>query len=218
MGAEKTKTGAVHALALACLGAACLLPAACTTYYHPMSALHRPVAINTDYANFAGLELEIHCLPGPVLDEDEAADLCQKLSRLFENQGAVVQTRTTLGRVANEDGELSGARPTAGEGRATARTSLGLRLSSRLLHEESSWVFPWVTTEYTFAQDVVIRDETGFLLVKDSLTARLVRRVGLFGDAGEELTRDLYGQLSQLTLNARMRRRVLRAGLEGPGR
>jgi hypothetical protein len=85
-------------------------------------------------------------------------------------------------------------------------------------------------TETSFAVDVIIRDESGFLLVSDSLQGRLVRRLGvgawgtnlvldrflrdeddrITGDAAhEDLSADLYGQLGQLMFNAKMQREVL---------
>ena len=66
-----------------------------------------------------------------------------------------------------------------------------------------------IVTDYTFAQDISIRDETGFLLIRDTLTGRFVRRFGFSDDTEEAFSRDYYGQLSQLTLNAKVRRQVL---------
>lgn len=85
-------------------------------------------------------------------------------------------------------------------------------------------------TESTFAQDVAIRDSTGSLLVSESLEGRIVTRFGagswlgnklvdiavrnkddqITGDAAEEdLSADLYQQLSQLLFDAKMSARVL---------
>ncbi len=190
-------------LAAAALLAA-LLPG-CVAVYHPLSRLHRPVAIDTDVANFADVELDLLCLPGPVLSRGEAEVLCRRLTRVFENQGAVVHARTRAGRPEDVEGGQEPGAPGAGG----ARSRLQMQLSARLLHREKSWLLPWVTTEYSFAQDVVIRDHGGFLLVRDTLTGRITKRLGFFGSAPAELSRDLYGQLSQLTYNARMRRKVL---------
>ena len=65
-------------------------------------------------------------------------------------------------------------------------------------------------TDYTFAQDVTIRDENGFLLAKDTLTGRVMMRMGFFEEAKDDFTRDYYGQISQMTFNAKLRRQVLR--------
>lgn len=185
-----------------------LLLAGCVTSYQPMSGLHRPVAIDTDYANFADLSLTLHCLAGPVLDASQARDLCRKLSRLFENQGCAVETRTSTGRPSDSD-EAPGAGP--------ARTALNMRLSSRLIHEVETDLILWsYWTDYTFAQDVVVTDETGFLLVQETLTGRFVTRLGFFSDTEEDFSSDYYGQVSQLALNAKMRRQVLRESAQ-PG-
>ena len=85
--------------------------------------------------------------------------------------------------------------------------------------------------EFTFAQEVTIRDGAGFVLASDSLQGRFVRYFGLgvwavnsaldflvrsdeeklTGDAAQqEFTRDFYRQLSQLAFDAHMRSLVLR--------
>ena len=85
--------------------------------------------------------------------------------------------------------------------------------------------------EFTFAQEVTIRDRAGFVLASDSLQGRFVRYFGfgvwavnsaldflvrsddekLTGDmAQQEFTRDYYRQISQLTFDAHMRSLVLR--------
>ena len=193
--------------------AAWTLVSSCTTYYQPLSGLHRPVAIDTDYANFAGTRISLHCLPGPVLGEEEARDLCRKLARLFDNQGGHTDRQTGLGRRSDADEEVAEAEGAADAGSvadaAAKPRALRIQLGARLIHEDKRWLLPWVTKEYTFAQDVVIRDETGFLLIRETLTGRLVRSFGFFGHAEEELSRDFYGQLSQLAFNAKLRRRVL---------
>ena len=197
----------------------CVLFAGCITVYQPMSGLHRPVAINPDYANFADLSLTLRCLPGPAVEPAEARALCRKLARLFENQGAVVETRARSGEVRGSGGE---AAPEAADsadtlGAGPAATALNIELSARLIHAEESNFLWWSrTTDYTFAEDVVIRDETGFLLVKDTLTGRFVLRMGFSEQAGKEFSRDYYAQLSQLALNAKMRRDVLREAQSSP--
>lgn len=176
--------------------------------YQPMSGLNRPVAINTDYANFTGVALTLLCLPGPLVEPDQAEDQCRKLSQLFENQGARVETRTSPGRVEDPDGDVEAAEPTAEE--TAPALALTIELSARLIHREVTNFLWWaITTDYTFAQDIVIRDSSGFLLLKDTLTGRFVRRLGFSRGAGPDFSRDYYNQLSQLTLNARMRRQVL---------
>ncbi len=202
------------------------LLAGCTTLYQPVSGLHRPVAIDLDVANFAGTVLELQCLPGPVLLDWDAEELCRKLAQLYENQGAEVHTRITEGKVPDLDGggeEAEAAAPAVVAAPAqggAGKLHLSLRISSRLLHDEKSWILPWMTKDYTFAQDVVVRDETGFLLVRDTLIGRLVKRMGFFGGAEDDLSRDFYRHMSQVAFNAKMRRQVLgeaRPGVGGGG-
>ncbi len=163
-----------------------------------MSGLHRPVAINIDYANFTDLDLSIQCLPGPLLNRSQAEQLCRKLTRLFENQGAKVESRTSLARPLDIDSK---------EREAPATSALNLQLKARLIHKEGFW---WFTTDYSFAQEINIYDETGFLLIRESFTGRFAWRLGFSSDSDEEFSQDYYTQLSQLMLNAQMRRRVLR--------
>ncbi len=172
--------------------------------YRPLSGLHRPVAINIDYANFADLSLTITCLPGPALSATESQTLCRKLQQLFENQGAEVFTKTSQGR---QDDALDGP----GETKVPKReTALELVLSARIVQQkEGSFLFWTWITDYTLAQDIVIRDASGFLLIKDTLTGRFSRRLK-FTDETEAFSPDFYGQLSQLAFNAKMRRQVLR--------
>ena len=93
-------------------------------------------------------------------------------------------------------------------------------------------------SESTFAIDVVIRDGTGFLLGQQTLQGRVVRYFGvgswatnrivdllwrededeLTGDAvNEDLSADLYRQLSQLVFNAKMQWQVRQEGLTAAG-
>ncbi len=196
----------IRRLRLCCV-TACALLAGCMSVYQPMTGLHRPVAIDIDYANLAGTRLSIQCLPSEIVTDSEAEDLCRKLTRLYENQGATVETRTTPGRVGDPDGELADVRAT---GEAAPKMSLSVELSSRLIHKEVTNILWWsIRTDYTFAQDVVIRDASGFLLLRETLTGRFRKSLGFRALAAKQFSRDYYAQLSQLALNAKMRRQVL---------
>lgn len=211
----------------------------CVHVYQPISGLHRPVVVDPQAANFPDLRLTVVCLPSDYVTPGEARLLCQRVGKLFENQGARVTTLTTNLRVGDD---VAAEDPVEGGGAVAAEptTDLVLELRARRLHTNNnplSWVVCFATatlvpavTENTFAQDVVIRDGTGFLLVSDTLQGRLVRTFGLgtwagnkladlfwrakedelSGDAAHhDLSADLYRQLSQLVLNAQMRWRVL---------
>ena len=183
----------------------------CIAVYQPMSGLHRAIAVDPTYANFAELDLTLHCVPGTHLDRGETRTLCRKVSRLFENQGAEV--RMVLGRspLADADDVSDSEGEAATPAKAKPKTALHVSLASRVVHQEEVSILGWtIVTDYTFAQDVTIRDENGFLLVKDTLTGRMMMRMGFFEEAKDDFTRDYYGQISQLTFNAKLRRQVLR--------
>lgn len=208
--------------------------------YQPMSGLHRAVVVDPQLPNFADTRLDVHCVPGGLLNEAQASALCQKVGALFENQGAQVRTHISAGRDEDEAFEEAGDEvPVEGEVAMAPRTELTLELRAREVHESKhplSWVLcigsftvlPGVL-ESTFAQDLVVRDANGFLLVSDSLEGRLVHRFGagpwlgnaifdLWRDdadkitgprAEKELSADLYRQLSQIVFNAKIQAQVL---------
>jgi len=184
-----------------------LFGSGCLTVYQPLSGLHEPVAIDTSFANLEGLGVGLRCVDGGPLDRSEAEDLCLKVSKVLENQGAVVRIHKE-GRLPGEEGF---------DGEAATPPALNLRLSARMLHEEeSSFLFWSWLDDYTFAQDLVIRDEAGFLLIQDTLVGRFQRQINWNNDDGDtaakEFTADFYRQVNQRTLNARMRRQLLREG------
>jgi hypothetical protein len=217
------------------LTALTLLLSGCVTVYQPMAALQRPVVIDTKVANFEGLRLFVNCHTSDYLDRTGAQILCRKVSTLLANQGAAVRTNIELGE---DEGETA-------DGVAVTKDNadLTIDLNARLLHIERNAIL-WVISvcsltllpaisEYTFAQDVTIRDASGFLLASESLKARFVRHFGggywvlnwlldktvreeserLSGNAqSEEFSRDFYGQMSQMVFNARARLAVLREG------
>jgi len=190
------------------------LSGGCVDVYQPMSGLHRPIAIDPGYANFEDLDVSLRCLSGPALDSTDAGTLCRRVSRLFENQGARVTVRT--GAEAPVDDAPAGDERAAAEARP--RAALSIEIAARVVNRESThYLFVEYLSDYTVAQDITIRDETGFLLVRDTLTGRFVTRVGFFSDAEEQFSGDFYGQMSQLALNAAVRRRVLAEGKARPG-
>jgi hypothetical protein len=218
----------------------------CVRKYQPLRGLNTPVVIDTQVANLAGVRLAVHCVPGGMLDRLSAAELCRKVGVVLENQGATV---TTVATVSGVEGGIDETPDTApGPGGAPA-TDLLLELRARKIHQAKnpmSWllclasftVVP-ASTEYTFAQDVVIRDGTGFLLAEETLQGRIVQQFGVaswLGNAlldslwrapedkltGEamrrDLSTDLYRQLSQAVFNAKIQRLVLQQTPPAPGR
>ncbi len=201
----------------------------CVTVYQPLVGLQRPLAVDPEIENLEGQRLLVRCVPSDALEPTEAEQLCRRMRSLFMNQGAAVETEVP--------------RKNAGFatwGQAQAKPDLIIELRSRLLHEErNGWLLAlciaslglWPSTsEFEFAQDVTIRDGSGFLLSTDSLQGRFIRWVGLTswvldavldlfvrpkdealtGDGAQrQFSRDFYGQLSQLAFGARMRSAVM---------
>ena len=186
--------------------------------------------------NFEGQRLLVRCIPGDYLQPSDADQLCRNVRSLFTKQGAEVEVEVLRPGIS--------ARDEPGEPKA----DLIIDLKARLVHEENSallWTLSGLTltlvpaiTESTFAQEVTIRDSSGFQLASDTLQGRFVRYTGvglwavnsaldllvrsdaeeLTGDvAKEDFSRDFHGQLSQLAFNARMRSWVMR-GFEEPPR
>jgi hypothetical protein len=223
------------------LGSGCAR--AVVVVYQPVSGLHRAVAIDPQLPNFTDTRLDVRCIRGPLLNDAQAGVLCDRVDALFSNQGAVVHTYVGEGPL-DPDGPVAvlddvGAGSTAAE----PRTRLSMELRSRET-EASNHPFSWVlyaasltlvpgVIESSFAQEIVIRDDSGFLLVSDTLEGRIVTRYGVgpwlgnglldlarkkedrLGEdaASKDLSADLYRQLSQDVFNAKMRARVLRQAM-----
>jgi hypothetical protein len=228
----------------AALGLLVLL-AGCVRTYQPLTGLHDPRVVDPRLPNFRDVAVSVHCVPTRYLNRIESAKLCRRVGTLFENQGAVVQTYThARGAGLDEDDAL--VQPEAGGVPIEDRTRLVLELRARQVHRSThplSWalfsvsfsIVPGVIEE-TFAQDIEIRDESGFLLVRDTLEGRIVESFGagvwagnkvldwtvrtddeeLTGDAiNRDLSADMYGQLSQLLFNAKVQQQVLREATRG---
>jgi hypothetical protein len=212
----------------------------CVKVYQPVSGLNQPVVVDPKLANFQDVSLTVYCPPGDLVTANEARVLCRKVGTLFENQGAVV---TTYSGDRRQDDDLFGDAP-AGEGEGDQpppepTTDLFLELRARRVHEahnQVSWLLCFATvtlvpavSEFTFAQDVIVRDNTGFMLVTETLQGRIVRYTGagtwvthklldrfwrddedeILGDQPHaDLSADYYGQLSQAVFNAKMRWQV----------
>lgn len=208
-----------------------LLQTTCFVVYHPLASLQRPVAVDPRLPNLEGLHIQVLCPRGDFLDQDEADELCRLVGRLFATQGAIIRVPGGLDSEFDEAPEATASDP----------IDLSVQFESQLLHKERNtllWALSFGTltllpaiTEYTFAQDVRIRDGRGFLLVSDRLQGRFVRYFGagissvtwlldLFvreeherftrSAVERDFTRDFYGQVSQLAFNASTRLAVLK--------
>lgn len=206
-----------------------MLSSGCVTVYQPLVSLQRPVVVDPRMANFEGQRVLVRCIPGDYLQPDNAEQLCRNVRSLFTNQGAQVDVEVPRPGVS--------ARDEQGEPKA----DLIIDLKARLVHEESSALMGVLSgltltlvpsiSEFTFAQEVTIRDSSGFQLASDTLQGRFVRYNGigiwavngaldllvrsdeeeLTGDAAKkDFSRDFHRQLSQLAFNAHMRSLVMR--------
>ncbi len=218
-----------------------LLVTGCVKVYQPVSGLQAPTVLDLEVGNFQDLSLTVHCPPGELVSAEEAKDLCRKVGALFENQGALVTTTIGDRRLADDPAGLSldgEERPRSGP---PPTTDLILELRGHQVHQKNhylTWLMCGATfslvpavAEFTFAQDVYVRDSSGFLLASDTLSGRIVRYGGLGYWLGTKLTdrflreeedrisasrkphsflsSDFYAQLAQLVFNAKMRWRVL---------
>jgi hypothetical protein len=211
-----------------------VLSSGCVTVYQPLVSLQRPVVVDPQLPNFEGQRMLVRCIPGDYLEPGDADQLCRNVRSLFTKQGAQVEVEVPRAGLAARD-EQEGPKP-----------DLIIDLRARLVHEENRalvGVLSGLTltlvpaiTEFTFAQDVTIRDSSGFQLASDTLQGRFIRYTGigiwavnsaldllvrsdedeLTGDAPKkDFSRDFHRQLSQLAFNARMRSVVMR-GFEEP--
>lgn len=210
-----------------------LAASGCVTVYQPLTGLQRPVVVDPSVGNFPGLRLLVRCPPSEHLEPLEADRLCRSVGTLFSNQGAQVELEVPRGR---------SARSREGLPKPDLVMDLTTRL---LHEENSAllWVASIATgtlvpaiTDTSIAQDVTVRDGDGFLLAVDSLQARFVRYMGVAvwavnglldllvrspadrvtGNAVQpQVSKDFYGQLSQLVLHAQLRSTVL-GGMAAP--
>lgn len=216
----------------------------CVTVYQPVTALQRPVTVDPAAPNnFTGLRLLVRCVPAAGADQGESEELCQNLSTLYTNQGATVDVEIPdeAGGGGVQRGEAQDDEE-AGGPKLPGKPDLIVELKARRVHSEHSAVL-WAVciasltliphiTEATYAQDVVIRDAEGFLLIADTLQARFIRYFGLgfwavngildlvWREKGEGLignnhkrdfSKDFHGQMSQLAFHAQMRARILQS-------
>lgn len=208
----------------------------CVNVYQPLVGLQNPVVVDTQSPNFAGLHVVVRCVPEDFLDERDAGILCTRMEELFVAQGATVKTISAKTKAADEEEE---GEPTEVEAPLPEDT-ITVELRAKKVNADTSallWVFSILTvslvpamSEYTYVQEVVVRDRRGVRLASAELKGRLVRYYGLGAWAGTRLTNlifrddeeditnrafrqgisnDLYGQVSQMVFNARMRQRVL---------
>ncbi|MCB9797224.1 MAG: hypothetical protein H6741_31435 [Alphaproteobacteria bacterium] len=221
------------------LAALALVLSGCVHVYQPMYGLQQPVVVDPTAANLEGVRITLRCYPGDALNDMEADDLCDKVSALFENQGATVTLASSVAFRDEPTGDQAQEAPPAAD--------LVVELRARELHKSNdtlrwflcigTYTLVPAITEYTFAQDVTVRDGGGLLLARESMSGRMIRYFGLgtwasnvvlnlvwrdeedkieADTAQRELSDDLYRQLSQVVYNAKVQWQVSqRAAAEG---
>lgn len=206
----------------------------CVTFYQPMRAIHRPVAVEASPRNFEGLRILVRCLSTDDFSTSDAGTLCSKIGEDLEKQGALVETYTPSRTDTLEPDVFEGQRP-----------DLTVEILSRNDHAyyyPLTWGACCVTCslvpimfERTDSQRIVVYGRDRSVLAEETYRERFVNYVGcsvwsvnwiadwifrddhqqVMDDAGKkQFTRDFYGQVRQLTMNARVRSEVL--GLTKP--
>lgn len=205
----------------------------CVTVYQPMTSLQRPVVLDMQVENFEGTRVFVRCVPNDDISVGEAERLCGNVSSVYRNQGAKVDWEVPRNGASSRADEMKNA-----ELVVELRTRLLHEEDSSLLRVisvASLTLIPSIAEE-SWSQDVTVRDGSGSLLASDSMQSRFVTYRGagvwavnwlldiivrpdaeeLTGDvAKRDFSRDLYGQLSQLLFNARVRSQVLH-GFDAP--
>ncbi|MCU0695030.1 MAG: hypothetical protein MUC96_00725 [Myxococcaceae bacterium] len=205
-----------------------LISTGCVTVYQPLVGLQRPIAIDPSWSNtFAGTKLHLRCHQA---DGVEADVLCRNLRTAFSKQGAAVTTE-----VVRQPGRSAMA-PNADPPQyvmdiTSRRVGQSASALSAVLCIITFTIVPQVE-EYSFAQDVTVRDAQGFILAQQTFHERFVESfgVGVWAVNGlldllvrpkeeqvtgdrfkEEFSKDLHGHLGQVLYNASVRARVMRS-------
>lgn len=205
-----------------------LCASGCVTVYEPLVGLQRPVAIDAEQpGNFDATTVLLRCHAG---ENVEADVLCRNLRSSLTKQGATVTT------------EVVKPQRSVPKDNREATPEFIIDLTSKLVSQTdgtlsvllciASFTLIPATLSATYAQELTVRDQRGFLLGQLSLQERFVESFGLGVWAinglidlidrpkseqvtGEgfkaEFTKDLHAHLAQLLHNARVKTRVLNA-------
>lgn len=196
-------TRALCALALSVGLSGCAAIYKTYAVYQPLSGLHEPAVVDPAALNFEDVSLTVRCFRGE-LSRSQSDSLCEKVSALFENQGAKVYTVDGDGPADDSVGDMDEDEVVEGADGGPPRTDLVLELRSRQVSQSVdrvSWmafsstfsIYPG-EKEFVFAQDVVVRGGDGVLLSTESLQGRVVERIGLamslFAEVKDGLSKD----------------------------
>ncbi|HKU71350.1 MAG TPA: hypothetical protein VJQ51_10955 [Burkholderiales bacterium] len=188
--------------------------------YQPLRGLQDPVLADLRLSHLEGTRLLLDCVADTPAD---GRRLCERLEAVFTSQGATVRQAFDQTRAddasATFDLRLDIVSRQTDEQGATGWAALAYATGN---------VLP-IARESVFTHDVTVRDAQGFLLAARRLDGRLIEHFGVaywlltwlldlaVRDAGERLagdavnhdiSRDLYGQLCQVAISARVRQRA----------
>ena len=207
------------------------------TVYQPQKAIHRPVVVMPAETNFTALKILVRChADDDDLHPDDASKLCNGLAEDFRRQGAESESVVPSGKSYVEPEVFDGARPDLVveiESKIDHEYEYGAMAAASIL---TLTLVPSVN-EQTFSQRVVVFGRDNSVLNEEVFRERFIEYNGIgvwsvnylldwfvrddnnqmSGDAAaKDFTRDFYGQIRQMTFNAKVRSEVL--GLLAPPR
>lgn len=200
------------------------------TLYQPLRGLHRPVVLESSPQTFEGVRVLVRCnAHDEHMPRGDAAKLCRYLASAYTQQGAEAEWVIPQGANFIE--------PVVFEGKGADLTlEVGSRIEHEYDYPLSQVASVLTLTvvpafrEHTFSQKVTVYGRDNSVLAEDFYRERFVHYDGcavwslnwildwlvrdeenkISGDVGkEDFARDLYGQTSQLLLNARVRSELL---------
>ncbi|MCP4500562.1 MAG: hypothetical protein GY822_11435 [Deltaproteobacteria bacterium] len=205
------------------------------TIYQPQKAIHRPVVIQQTPDNFHGVRILVRCnAHKDFLPPEDASKLCNGIATDFRRQGAESETVVPTGKNFIQGEVFDGKIPDFTveiDSKIDHEYDYPLTLMASVL---TLTMVPTVA-EQTFSQRVAVFGKDGSVLTEEVFRERFIEYGGigvwsinylmdwlirsddnaLSGDAAkEDFTRDFYGQIRQMTFNARIRSEVL--GLTHP--
>jgi hypothetical protein len=204
------------------------------TLYQPQKAIHRPVVVENAPDNFDGLRILVRCVSHrEFLPTSDASKLCANLSQEFLRQGADSQFVVPVGANWIEPEVFDGETPDL---IVELQSRIDHSYKNPITHAASIMTLTLVPyiTEQSFSQRVVVFGKDRSVLAEEVFKERFVQYNGcgvwslnyildwffrdddqdLMGKSGQkDFTRDFYGQVRQMTFNARIRSEIL--GLTG---
>ncbi len=202
----------------------------CVTIYQPQKAIHRPVVVDRSPSNFAGMKILVRCMSHETdMPAPSASRLCGWVAEEFNRQGAETEIVVPVGAAYVEPEVFEGQRPDLTVV-IESRTEHDYTNPWTVFISVITFTAAPTISEMTFSQRVFVLGRDGSVLVEEVYRERFVRYTGLgvwstnylldwfvrpkdeavSGDvANKDFTKDLHGQIRQLTFNAKVRSEVL---------